>query len=855
VLFDVFIYSWDVQLKRTLIAWAGVIPALLPIILVQRNLPAFWFHHRVLITTIYLLLIGIGTVYQSLVLTNPSFSLLAGFTIWQYNVELVPLRINFFISLGCTLAYLGGIAQAKLPISTLGWHAAFLITFLVGLLPPAFRSGCVGRKITNISSGMEREHRMLSKEEKRGTALLHSLLPKMVVTRIQSGATLIADSYANVSVLFTDMKGFTSFSSSVTPSELVAFLNQMFSRFDAISAEHDIYKVEIIGDAYYAVAGCPDYKANHAEEACITCIKFLWELPAIREKCGDAIDIRIGIHTGPVVAGVVGLKDPRYHLFGDTVNYANDMESHGVPSRVHISEATYLQIQNNTNFVFEDRGNIEVKGRGQQHTYFVDFSTEFAAKVLYSQQQAGTGGSPKSRGGRRMSAKEAEQVGIDDKFGSADSNRRRLSVADVRKQRLALGDSERGALEGQLGLGELSSSQRDGGRSCFPCCRPQQQIAESSCGSAHGFGDLEEAKPEVVRVELPAISRPLPSKTDSYYLRNPQSARGSPKQPGSRIGSGLNPNPTLLAPVLNSTPPGTPTKTSKSGSITKVSPKSQIAGLSARMSPRAKMSPRASADGANNGEFSDLLRKLTALKNGGSVAPGVIDNAIQILSQSTGLQAVPVQNVGNMRNVQSLADRRSNTSRQGTKIAALLDALTGADDSGGASLIPISNLRKLRSFHRMSTDAAAAKWNLDVFALATLTDHSPLQFFANPLFDSYKFDELGVNRSLRFAFFDMIETGYDRNHPYHNSSHATSVANDMHYFLQEGGLKTMTEPWEQLALLFSAIIHDYKHPATNNNFEIVTLSDRALTYNNYSVLENFHVAEAFKVAQVRAFAN
>ena len=95
------------------------------------------------------------------------------------------------------------------------------------------------------------------------------------------------------------------------------------------------------------------------------------------------------------------------------------------------------------------------------------------------------------------------------------------------------------------------------------------------------------------------------------------------------------------------------------------------------------------------------------------------------------------------------------------------------------------------------------------------------------------------------------QSGYDRNHPYHSSCHATSVANDVHYFLQNGGLKAITQPWEQLAMLFSAIIHDYKHPATNNNFEIVTLSDRALTYNNNSVLENFHVAESFKVAQVR----
>jgi class 3 adenylate cyclase len=378
VLFDKMIYHWDTQFDRTLIAaWGVVIPCALPIMFLDRYFPQFFFRHRVAITILYLVLFGAGTTAQGVVLALPSFSHLAGFIIWQYNVASVPLITNFLISSASTMGYLI-IASKTVPGSILVLHAAFLVTFLVGLLPPAYAAGCVGRKITNISFGMDREHRLLSKEEKRGTALLHSLLPKTVVERIQSGKSkLIADSYSNVSVLFTDMKGFTSYSSSVTPSELVAFLNQMYSRFDAIAMAHDIYKVEIIGDAYYAVAGCPGRIANHAEEACITCVKLLRELPAIRKTCGDTIDIRIGIHTGPVVAGVVGLKDPRYHLFGDTVNYANDMESHGVPSRVHISEATYLQVLDSPNLTIEDRGMIEVKGRGERHTYFVDLSPTF----------------------------------------------------------------------------------------------------------------------------------------------------------------------------------------------------------------------------------------------------------------------------------------------------------------------------------------------------------------------------------------------------------------------------------------------------------------------------------------------
>jgi hypothetical protein len=232
-----------VDSRRALIAWAFVIPSLLPIATMPFYAPVLWFRQRTRLTLCFLVVIGAGTVLQSLFLTTPSFCLLAGFIIWQYNVEIVPLAANFLISCVCTCAY-AIVASKTLDASTIGWHVVLLVLFLIGLLPPTYEAGCVGRQITNLSFSMSKEHRMLSKEEKRGTALLHSLLPKQVVVRMQQNPTaLIADSYDNVSVLFTDMKGFTKFSSSVTPSELVAFLNQMFSRFDAISEEHGIYKV------------------------------------------------------------------------------------------------------------------------------------------------------------------------------------------------------------------------------------------------------------------------------------------------------------------------------------------------------------------------------------------------------------------------------------------------------------------------------------------------------------------------------------------------------------------------------------------------------------------------------------
>lgn len=187
----------------------------------------------------------------------------------------------------------------------------------------------------------------------------------------QDGATMVADHFDRVSVLFTDMKHFTSFSSKVTPADVVDFLNAMYSDFDRISAHYGLYKVEIIGDAYYVVSGCPDRVDDHARRLVHAAFDMLELMPQLREMTQSYIQIRIGIHTGPVVAGVVGRLDPRYHLFGSTVVEANKMESHGVEDTVHVSATTRADLVDDPDFVVEDRGEIEVSGVGMRHTYFV----------------------------------------------------------------------------------------------------------------------------------------------------------------------------------------------------------------------------------------------------------------------------------------------------------------------------------------------------------------------------------------------------------------------------------------------------------------------------------------------------
>ena len=165
--------------------------------------------------------------------------------------------------------------------------------------------------------------------------MLLNLLPEHVIPRLESGQ-FFAEQEEGVSVIFTDIKGFTAYSSKISPHELVDFLNGMYSAFDEVITSWELYKVEIIGDAYFISAGCPNVRSilpgEYAMRATEVALALLRTLPRV---CDDpTVNMRVGIHSGRVVAGIVGVKGPRYHLFGQTVAYAEKMESHGVPGRV-----------------------------------------------------------------------------------------------------------------------------------------------------------------------------------------------------------------------------------------------------------------------------------------------------------------------------------------------------------------------------------------------------------------------------------------------------------------------------------------------------------------------------------------
>jgi class 3 adenylate cyclase/HAMP domain-containing protein len=218
----------------------------------------------------------------------------------------------------------------------------------------------------------------LAAEKAKSDNLLLNILPVTIANRLKKKEDTIADRYDEVTVLFSDLVGFTVFSAKHTPKELVYKLNILFSKFDDLLDKYKIEKIKTIGDALMLVSGAPRRYKNHAIEMAHMALDMYDELRSFNDEYGEALDLRIGLHTGPVVAGVMGKKKFTYDLWGDAVNTASRMESHGIPGIVHISEATYLKIKDQ-NFNIEDRGEIEVKGKGMMHTYILkkDANTKF----------------------------------------------------------------------------------------------------------------------------------------------------------------------------------------------------------------------------------------------------------------------------------------------------------------------------------------------------------------------------------------------------------------------------------------------------------------------------------------------
>jgi class 3 adenylate cyclase len=209
----------------------------------------------------------------------------------------------------------------------------------------------------------------LAAAHRRSEELLINVLPTPIAERLKAGEQPIADQLAEVSVVFADIIGFTEIVAALEPGELIALLNEIFTRFDRLAERHGLEKIKTIGDAYMAVAGAPRALPDHAVAAAEMALDMIDAVAAVQGPGGRSLAARVGVASGPAIAGVIGTQRFSYDLWGDTVNTASRMESHGTAGRVHVADATRRRLAER--YVFEDRGRIEVKGKGSMQTWLL----------------------------------------------------------------------------------------------------------------------------------------------------------------------------------------------------------------------------------------------------------------------------------------------------------------------------------------------------------------------------------------------------------------------------------------------------------------------------------------------------
>ena len=285
------------------------------------------------------------------------------------------------------------IFRFRFPVACFaGWSSAMIYLGYLGytgaLVWPELPSHAGGLLVANIfgmiagyqfDQGVRREFmamRLLGQERERSERLLLNVLPASIAERLKNSPDSIADHSADVTVLFADIVGFTTLSAKKSPQDLVRLLDLIFSEFDALAEKHGLEKIKTIGDAYMAAAGLPAPRAHHAVAATHMAREMLAAVARIARETGEPLALRIGLNSGPVVAGVIGRKKFIYDLWGDTVNTASRMESHGIPGEVQLSEATATLLR--PSFALMARGVIQVDGKGEMPTFLLGAQTDRA---------------------------------------------------------------------------------------------------------------------------------------------------------------------------------------------------------------------------------------------------------------------------------------------------------------------------------------------------------------------------------------------------------------------------------------------------------------------------------------------
>ena len=288
---------------------------------------------------------------------------------WIEDVSTAPEEIFWRSKIA---AAVGLKAAFGVPILADNQVLAILIFYREKALPCQPRLlELVSAVATQLGSLIQRKQAeaALKLQQEQTEKLLLNILPKPIAERLQKEQKLIADHFDDVSVLFADLVGFTEFCAQKTPTQLVEILNGIFSEFDRLSELHGLEKIKTIGDAYMVVGGLPTPREDHSEAIALLALDMQAALRRFNVTIGENFQLRIGLHSGSVVAGIIGISKFSYDLWGDTVNIASRMESNGLPGKIQVTAGTYERLKEQ--FVFEERGQILVKGKGKMLTYWL----------------------------------------------------------------------------------------------------------------------------------------------------------------------------------------------------------------------------------------------------------------------------------------------------------------------------------------------------------------------------------------------------------------------------------------------------------------------------------------------------
>ncbi len=277
-----------------------------------------------------------------------------------------PRQARYWMLAFLGILILSGILQPFLPTAN-DLPPSLIITFFV--LNIGVVSTFIFILLYYFVQEKDKAYRLLNLEQEKSERLLLNVLPKEIAPILKDENRTIADRYGSASVLFADVVDFTPLSAAMTPEEMVNLLNEIFSQFDSLVEKYDLEKIRTIGDNYMVAAGVPRPRHDHAVVLADMALEMRDYILQRPERNGRRIDFRVGMNTGPLVAGVIGRQKFHYDVWGDTVNLASRMESQGIAGKIQITPSMYESLKDD--FLCEPRGAITVKGRGEMQTWFL----------------------------------------------------------------------------------------------------------------------------------------------------------------------------------------------------------------------------------------------------------------------------------------------------------------------------------------------------------------------------------------------------------------------------------------------------------------------------------------------------